>query len=125
MFSSFDSPCAHRLSFIYPAKKMFVWTLLALMPFACKTTSDHGSQSKSTAGELRYLAIGDSLTYGDNIFIPVTAAARPDPEAFVSYATMLGKEQFDGKYVNLACPGETSSSFIDEKSRDLYRRMAC
>ena len=102
------------------SSRLFVLALLLSLPFACKTTShqDNSSKSLSNSGELRYLAMGDSLTFGDNLFIPVTAEARPDPEAFVSYATLLGKENFDGKYINISCPGETSASFLDEKARD-------
>ncbi len=64
-------------------------------------------------GTIDYLALGDSLPFGDNGFIPYTAEARPDPFQFVGFADYVGQWGFAGRFRNIACPGESTGSFID------------
>jgi len=70
------------------------------------------SDSKDApAASIEYLAVGDSIAYGDNGFVEHTVAARPDPKVFVGYPDLVGKEDFGGHYLNLGCPGATTGSF--------------
>ncbi len=89
-------------------------TLIALsaLPLAGCSSSD----SVGTKTGVEYLAVGDSIAYGDNGFIDHTAEARPDPSVFVGYPDLVGAEVYDGRYVNLGCPGATTGSFssLDE-----------
>ncbi len=68
--------------------------------------------------KVSYLGIGDSIAYGDNAFIPYTAEARASDRPFVGYPDLVGKELFHRQYVNTACPGETTGSFLDVNVRD-------
>jgi hypothetical protein len=86
-------------------------TLSALPLVGCSKSDSAGT----TAG-VQYLAVGDSIAYGDNGFIDHTAAARPDPSVFVGYPDLVGPEVYGGHYINLGCPGATTGSFssLDE-----------
>jgi hypothetical protein len=92
-------------------------TLVALsaLPLAGCSSSDKSDKSGTKTG-VEYLAVGDSLAYGDNGFIAHTAEARPDPSVFVGYPDLVGAEVYDGQYINLGCPGATTGSFssLDE-----------
>ncbi len=114
-----------------------VATLAALSVAACTaptgssstdsaSTGSVGQQSSACTrddgnddGPARYVALGDSVAYGQNGFIPYTAAARPDDKAFVGYADLFGLEEFGSRrYDNIACPGETTASFLDVTATD-------
>ncbi|HEY1532650.1 MAG TPA: hypothetical protein VGF76_01485, partial [Polyangiaceae bacterium] len=89
-------------------------TLIALsaLPLVGCSSSD----SAGTKTGVEYLAVGDSIAYGDNGFIDHTAEARPDPSVFIGYPDLVGAEVYDGRYINLGCPGATTGSFssLDE-----------
>lgn len=75
--------------------------------------SDGGSSSGgSPSGNIEYLALGDSIAYGENIFVPDTKDARPNGDAFVGYPDLIGPEAFGGHYANLGCPGVTTASYL-------------
>jgi lysophospholipase L1-like esterase len=59
-----------------------------------------------------YLAIGDSVTFGFEEQQVVPAPNYADASSFVAFPEMLGSE-LHLTVANAACPGETSSSFID------------
>jgi len=59
-----------------------------------------------------YLALGDSVTFGYEEPQVVPAPDYADASSLVAYPELLGSE-LHLKVVNAACPGETSSSFID------------
>jgi len=61
-----------------------------------------------------YLALGDSVPFGENILLEPT----PDVDLYVSYADFLAKPVGAGKDVNAACPGETTGSFFDPTAPD-------
>ena len=64
-------------------------------------------------GTVDYLALGDSIPFGDDGFVPKEPEDRPDISVFVGYADYLGSWHFGGRYRNLSCPGETTGSFLD------------
>ena len=88
----------------------------AALPLVACSSSD--KNTPATTG-VEYLAVGDSIAYGDNGFIPHTVDARPDPSVFVGYPDLVGTEKYAGKYVNLGCPGATTGSFssLDEMDK--------
>jgi lysophospholipase L1-like esterase len=59
-----------------------------------------------------YLALGDSVTFGYEEATVTPAPDYPDAASFVGYPELLGSE-LHMNVVNAACPGETSSSLID------------
>jgi GDSL-like Lipase/Acylhydrolase family len=84
------------------------------LPLAGCSSDDTAS---STSG-VRYLGLGDSIAYGENGFVPYTAEARPNGDAFVGYPDLLGREVFDDHYANLGCPGATTNSFSSLDGED-------
>jgi len=70
------------------------------------------SDGGPVSGNIEYLALGDSIAYGENIFVPDTKEARPNGDAFVGYPDLIGPEAFDGHYANLGCPGVTTASYL-------------
>ncbi|HEX3850886.1 MAG TPA: SGNH/GDSL hydrolase family protein [Polyangiaceae bacterium] len=88
--------------------------LSVLSSLGCSSSDKSGTGNTETG--LAYVAVGDSIAYGDNGFVDHTEAARPDPSVFVGYPDLVGQEVYDGKYVNLGCPGATTGSFssLDE-----------
>lgn len=61
-----------------------------------------------------YLALGDSVPYGWDV---VTQPVTSDPSAHVGYPEVLAG-RFPLAVTNAACPGETSSSFLDPLAPD-------
>jgi hypothetical protein len=94
--------------------QVWISTLSALLAWQLLGCSSSDKAGVETGVE--YVAVGDSIAYGDNGFIDHTAVARPDPSVFVGYPDLVGKEVYDGHYVNLGCPGATTGSFssLDE-----------
>ena len=93
-----------------------IWVCLSFILSSAAATHAWARPSNlnlSVDGTVDYLALGDSIPFGDNSFIPYTAEARPDLRAFVGYADYVGTWAFAGHYRNLACPGESSGSFLD------------
>lgn len=60
----------------------------------------------------RYLALGDSVTFGYEEQQVVPAPNYGDASSFIAYPELLGKE-LHLTVANAACSGETSSSLID------------
>jgi lysophospholipase L1-like esterase len=67
-----------------------------------------------TAGS-HYLALGDSVAFGYREPANIPTPDYPDPSSFVGYPENIGAE-LAVKTVNLSCPGETSSSLIDDRA---------
>ena len=87
-----------------------VTVLFALASVGCGSDSDE--PAASSANDIQYLAVGDSIAYGENLFVPDTKAARPNGDAFVGYPDLIGPEAFGGHYANLGCPGATTASYL-------------
>jgi lysophospholipase L1-like esterase len=60
----------------------------------------------------RYLALGDSVTFGYEEASVVPAPNYNDAASFVNYPQVLGQE-YHLNVANASCPGETSSSLIN------------
>jgi lysophospholipase L1-like esterase len=60
----------------------------------------------------RYLALGDSVTFGYEESTVTPPPNYHDAASFVGYPEQLSR-QLKVKVTNAACPGETTSSFID------------
>jgi lysophospholipase L1-like esterase len=82
---------------------------LLVVPVATAATT--GRAPAVTAGS-RYLALGDSVTFGFQEQFVVPAPNYKDPASFVAYPEQLGAE-LHLLVANAACPGETSASLID------------
>jgi lysophospholipase L1-like esterase len=63
-----------------------------------------------------YLALGDSVTFGYEESSVNPPPTYTDASTFLGYPELLGSE-LHLNVVNLACPGETSASFIRTKSQ--------
>ncbi|HTU84883.1 MAG TPA: SGNH/GDSL hydrolase family protein [Solirubrobacteraceae bacterium] len=63
-----------------------------------------------------YLALGDSITFGYEEAGVVPTPNYQDAASFVGYPEILGSE-LHLKVVNAACPGETSSSMINDTAQ--------
>jgi lysophospholipase L1-like esterase len=60
-----------------------------------------------------YLALGDSVVFGYEESTVVPAPDYPDASSFLGYPELLGSE-LHLTVANAACPGETSTSLIDD-----------
>ncbi len=87
--------------------------VLALAAAGCGSNDDGAS-----APNIDYVALGDSIAYGENLFVPDTKEARPNGEAFVGYPDLLGKDLFANHYANLGCPGVTTASYLSLDGAD-------
>ncbi len=63
-----------------------------------------------------YLSLGDSVTFGYEESQVVPAPNYPDASSFLGYPELIGSE-LHLKVVNPACPGETTSSLIDDTAQ--------
>lgn len=63
-----------------------------------------------------YLALGDSVTFGYKEAQVVPAPNYQDASSFLGYPELLGSE-LHLNVVNLGCPGETSSSLINQTAQ--------
>ena len=88
---------------------------------ACSVASNDaeadGAGASSAAINLattNYLALGDSVPFGMNPLLLPTATnpALPTEDQFVGYPEVLARLVAPLRDANLACPGETSSSFL-------------
>ena len=71
-----------------------------------------GAPSQAVTPGSRYLALGDSVTFGYEEPTVVPAPNYNDAASFLGYPEMLGAE-LHLNVANAACAGETSSSFIN------------
>src|SRR5579884_941097 len=84
-------------------------TLLALAVFT--VPADAARTPAVTAGS-RYLALGDSVTFGYEESAVVPAPNYKDAASFIAYPQLVG-EVLHLKVANASCPGETTGSLID------------
>jgi lysophospholipase L1-like esterase len=99
---------------------MRLWSLVLL---ACTLALPFAPAAVAADGRDEYLALGDSLAFGLDLFRPV--ADRGDAGNFVGYPEVLAKA-LDLDLTNASCPGETSGGFIsltgvDRRCRTFYR----
>ncbi len=89
--------------------------VLALPASASGRTDEQGDRRSAnwpvSAGS-HYLALGDSVTFGYREPANLPTPTYLDPTSFVGYPENIGAE-LAVRAVNLACPGETSASLID------------
>jgi lysophospholipase L1-like esterase len=77
-------------------------------------SGESGTHASSSAEEPgTYLALGDSVPFG---FRGGEPDAYSDPDNFVGYPDLVA-EELDLELLNAACPGETTTSFLDAKGQ--------
>ena len=92
--------------------------LLAVAAAVCaaaSTTPAHAASGAVAPGS-RYLALGDSVTFGYQEPGVVPAPNYANAGSFVNYPQELGAV-LGLKVTNAACPGETSASFINPSAQ--------
>ena len=90
-----------------------VWGCAAIVALTIGISGCSSEDSTSAGAKgTQYLALGDSIAYGENGFVPFTAADRPNGVQFEGYPDLLGAEVFGGRYANLGCPGATTASYL-------------
>jgi len=94
------------------AAKLRGLSVIFLLSTAGCSADDGSAADDSASANIEYLALGDSIAYGENIFVPDTKEARPNGDAFVGYPDLIGPEVFEGHYANLGCPGVTTASYL-------------
>jgi lysophospholipase L1-like esterase len=88
-----------------------------------KTSSGSSKQPKVTLSSpvtrgSGYLALGDSVTFGYQEATVTPSPDYNDPASFLGYPEQIGTA-LHLKVTNLACPGETSASLINDKAPTL------
>jgi lysophospholipase L1-like esterase len=95
-------------------------TICAAAPFAVVTASASAKAPKAKGAEVtpgsRYLALGDSVTFGYEESSVVPAPDYQDASSFLGYPEQLGSE-LHLTVANASCPGETSSSLVDASAQ--------
>jgi lysophospholipase L1-like esterase len=92
------------------AAALFAGLLAAPLPPAAAAT-----RAPAVTPGSRYLALGDSVTFGYQEPYVVPAPNYSDPASFPGYPEQLGAE-LHLIVANAACPGETSASLIDPRA---------
>ena len=74
----------------------------------------------TTATTFPYLALGDSIAFGDDGYVSWTDPTRKDATNFVGYPFQVAQTLYgsSAKVYDLACPGETTGSFSDATAKD-------
>jgi lysophospholipase L1-like esterase len=90
------------------------WALAA--PLSAGASGGAPISPPSVTTGSRYLALGDSVTFGYEESAVVPHPNYKDASSFLGYPEILGRE-LHLTVANLACPGETSSSLINPKAR--------
>jgi hypothetical protein len=109
-------------------QKMFIGTvvmgLCALGATACSGAND-GAVGESTSAQTAaptypYLALGDSIPFGDDGYISWTDPSRQDAASFVGYPFVVAQNLFGSasRVYDIACPGETTGSFLSSTAAD-------
>jgi lysophospholipase L1-like esterase len=88
----------------------------ALTGSALAATHHRASGPSRVVAGSQYLALGDSVTFGFQEPQVVPAPNYKNASSFVAYPEMLASE-LHLKLANAACPGETSSSFINPSAQ--------
>jgi hypothetical protein len=86
---------------------------------ATKTSSADLSSARTTAPS--YLALGDSIAFGDDGYVPWGEnPTRANPANFLGYPTPVAAllRGDPNAVTNLGCPGETTGSFLDTATPD-------
>jgi lysophospholipase L1-like esterase len=101
-----------------PTRRPARGALLAVLATVCAAglPASAGAASLAVTAGSRYLALGDSVTFGyqESGVVPAPNYARAS--SFVNYPQQLGAV-LGLKVTNPACPGETSASFIDPSAQ--------
>jgi lysophospholipase L1-like esterase len=98
-----------RLAALYPI-------VLASALLACGTADTPEATTSSASGlkqHATYLALGDSIAFGDD----PTVENLANENRFAGYPESLART-LELRHVNAACPGETSGSFVAEGTPD-------
>ncbi|MGZ6657618.1 MAG: SGNH/GDSL hydrolase family protein [Solirubrobacteraceae bacterium] len=100
--------------------KLFTCTALVLAALAAgagaATAKPKANKPLPVAPGTRYLALGDSVTFGYMEPSVVPAPNYPNPASFFGYPELVGSA-LHVKVANAACSGETSSSLINPKAQ--------
>ena len=91
--------------------------LAAILASASAAPLSTSREASVTPGS-RYLALGDSVTFGTEDPQVVPPPNYNDPSSFLGYPEQLGAE-LHLKVANAACPGETASSMINPSAQSL------
>jgi hypothetical protein len=82
-----------------------------------------GGEATSSASQAEqetplYVALGDSVAFGEDGYIPWTDPSRTSAAQFVGYPEIAGFDPVLEGVTNLACPGETTGSFLSATAPD-------
>jgi hypothetical protein len=104
---------------------------LALGTAACSASpgDDVGqtAAAQTTSSNPSYLALGDSIAFGEDGWLPWTVGdggvgnpVRANASQFVGYPYYVAKDRFGNmnNVTDMGCPGETTSSFLDAAAPD-------
>jgi lysophospholipase L1-like esterase len=87
------------------------FVLITSLPSLAGARSGRAQPLPLTSGA-RYLALGDSVTFGYEEAGVTPPPNYHDADSFIGYPEQIGNE-LHVKVTNAACPGETSSSFVN------------
>jgi lysophospholipase L1-like esterase len=97
----------------------FVVVTTAALVAACTVDASDGEISAAAAAPMdlptdNYLALGDSVPFGFNpLLLPsATNPVNPTADQFVGYPEVVAQLAKPIREANVACPGETSTSFL-------------
>ena len=88
----------------------------AAVPISASAAARNAVRAAPVTPGSRYLALGDSVTFGYEEPTVVPAPDYPDASSFLGSPQQLGAE-LHLIVANAACPGETSSSLIDSSAQ--------
>ncbi len=92
----------------------FGWSFLVVVGLASPGWADSSTEGREQSSDLQgYLATGDSVPFGFNPLLDFQ-----NPNNFVGYPQQVRDEVGLEPYLNTACPGETSGSFLSPFAPD-------
>lgn len=89
---------------------------LLLMSGVATAATHHRKRALPVVAGSRYLALGDSVTFGYEEAQVSPAPDYSDAASFIGYPEMLASE-LHLKVTNAACPGETTSSMVNSAAQ--------
>ncbi len=100
-----------------------VFGLVAVAMVGCSGASEGSvsqSSSASTAARIPYLALGDSIAFGEDGYISWTDPSRQNAAQFVGYPFEVAQNLYGStsQVYDIACPGETTGSFFSSTAPD-------
>ena len=95
-----------------PAVLMALAAASVAVPVGASAASGGATRSPAVSAGSRYLALGDSVTFGYEEGGVRPAPRYKTPSSFVAFPEILGRE-LHLKVANASCPGETSASLIN------------